>query len=157
MEIVWPVMDKQFPTQSLVKLDECSPRMEVGLSASTEWDRIVTPLQVEAWKKALVDYPDRELAEYVVHGIQLGFRIGFDYTQFKCKRIKGNMKSELEHEEVVMAYIEKELQAGRVVGPLSPQMAQTAHVNPFGVIPKKGGGPVASDCEPFSTCWRKCQ
>ena len=71
-EIIWPVMDKQFPTQSLVKLDKCLPRMEVGLSASTEWDRIVTPLQVEAWKKALVDYPDRELAEYVVRGIQLG-------------------------------------------------------------------------------------
>ena len=54
--------------------------------------------------------------------------------------IKGNMKSVLEHEEVVMAYIEKELQAGSVVGPLSPQMAQTVHVNPFGVIPKKEEG-----------------
>ena len=136
-------MDKQFPTQSLVKLDKCRPRMEVGLSASTEWDRIVTPLQAEqaeAWKKALVDYPDRELAEYVVRGIQLAFRIGFDYTLFKCKTIKGNMKSVLEHEEVVMAYIEKELQAGSVVGPLSPQMAQTVHVNLFGVILKKEEG-----------------
>ena len=133
-------MDKQFPSQSLVKLDKCCPRMDVGLSASTGCDRIVTPLQVEAWKKALVDYPDRELAECVVRGIQLGFQIGFDYTQLKCKMIKGKMKSVLEHEEVVMAHIEKELQAERVVGPLSPQMAQTVHVNPFGVIPKKEEG-----------------
>ena len=132
-------MKKQFPTQSLVQLDKYHPRKEVGQSACTEWDRIVTPLQVEAWKKALVDYPDRELAEYVVCGIQLGFRIGFDYTQFRCKRVKGNMKSVLEHEEGERA-------SGRKGDRSSlPPIGTGSSCESVWGYPQKGGGPVASN------------
>ena len=50
----------------------------------------------------------RLFAEYVVQGIQNGFRIGFDYRSARMKKVSSNMRSALEHPEVVQDYLAKE-------------------------------------------------
>ena len=55
---------------------------------------------------------------------------------------KKNMKSVAIHPEVVAKYIQDEVQAGRVLGPLTAEEAEVAswHISKFGVIPKRTAG-----------------
>ena len=63
--------------------------------------------------------PDQRFREYIVKGIKEGFRIGFDYSQ-KCQASKRNMSSAEEKAEVVHNYLQTEVLARRVLGPLDP-------------------------------------
>ena len=101
---------------------------------------IVTPLHWEIWQKALTSHPDRGLAEYIVTGLQEGFRIGYDYRTHKCKKSEDNMKSAKEHLQVVDDCITKECAAGRILGPFDPQMFPEVQVSRYGVIPKSEPG-----------------
>ena len=47
-----------------------------------------SPLDWQEWEKHLASHPDRALADYVVHGLHDGFRIGFDYTNHRTKRVE---------------------------------------------------------------------
>ena len=100
------------------------------LSAST------TRLDWRAWQDSLSLHPDRQLADYVVQGIQNGFRIGFDYRRTQTKRVSSNMRSTLEHPEVVRDYLTKECAEGRIFGPFDINRLPQVHVSRFGVIPK---------------------
>ncbi len=124
--------------ESLRSLEACTPR-----SASThqgQWARVITPLKVAAWMKAMADHPDREFAEYICEGVRGGFRIGFDYRRAKCKAARGTMKSVREHKDVVDQYIQKEREAGRLLGPFERLDWPEVHTSPFGVIPKSEPG-----------------
>ncbi len=46
------------------------------------------------------------------------------------------MLSALAHPQPVTSYLDTELQAGRVIGPLAPDTAKLVQVTLFGVIPK---------------------
>ncbi len=86
---------------------------------------ITTPLLGDVWERELLGNPDRQLAGYG------SFRVGFDHSKPLRSR-PSNMKSALEHPEVVSAYLaqEKLLNRMAVVHP-------DCHISPFGVIPKK--------------------
>ncbi len=81
-----------------------------------EWSVVNTPLRSEAWERRLKDHPDRTFQRYLVKGMTRGFRIGFSYSQAKCVSATQNMASVTEHPEVVKSYLQKEFEAGRVVG-----------------------------------------
>ncbi len=76
--------------------------------------RVETPLVLDEWRKNLVVHPD---PEYLLRGIQQGFRIGFRYGSRSRKSAKANMKLAMDNPSVVDEYLVKE-------------------VNRFGVIPK---------------------
>ena len=102
--------------------------------------RICTPLKLDAWREMLASYPDRAFAEFLLRGIQLGFRIGIS-PDFQCSPRPRNLKSALDHPTVVQAYLDREVQLGRMAR-LSPEdMASVAplgiQVSPCGVIPKR--------------------
>ena len=86
----------------------------------------------------LEGYPDKCFAEYILRGIQNGFRIGFDMQLSSLKTRGSNMQSALEMPEVVTKYLQEEVARGRVVE-LTPEDAEAlqVHTSPFGVIPKK--------------------
>ena len=94
-----------------------------------------TPLRVEAWSWDLRHHPDEEFAQYILRGIQQGFRIGFNRQAVQCRSAKRNMLSAEQNPEVVDQYLRKEWEAGRVVGPL-PRHLAGLQVSRFGVIPK---------------------
>jgi len=96
---------------------------------------ISTPLQCEAWAAELRAHPDQEYAQFIVKGIEHGFRIGFDYQNCHCVSAKSNMLSASQHPQPIETYISKELAAGRIIGPL-PASVEGVHVSRFGIIPK---------------------
>ena len=81
------------------------------------------------------NHPDREFVHYILQGLTHGFHIGFD-REVKCRSAKNNMRSALENPYPVDKYLAKELQAGRIVGPLDPNQLVGAQVSRFGAIPK---------------------
>ena len=89
--------------------------------------------------QALSNHPDQALANFVLRGIQTGFRIGFDHAHqaARLKSARKNLKSAQDNPTVVQEYIDAEVQAGRLV-PLPAHTDQDRiHVSPFGVIPKR--------------------
>jgi len=91
------------------------------------------------WERALAVHPDREFAQYVCSGIRHGFRIGFDYQRARLTPVHRNMKSTMEHGEVVK-YLGEEREVQRVLGPFKCSLFPKVHVSLFGVIPKADPG-----------------
>ena len=98
---------------------------------------ITTPLRAKAWEKYLADYPDQEFAQYLLHGIQRGFRIGCQGNS-RGHRAKRNLHSAYEHPEIIDAYLAREVNSHRVVRlPLAvAHSIPTLRISPIGVIPK---------------------
>ena len=101
--------------------------------------KIVTPLKLQAWHDALSDYRDKTFAAYILWGIEMGFKIGFDTGLVNLKSQKGNLSTALEQPEVVEKYLHEELQANWVIKihPSDDVKGLDIQCSPFGVIPKK--------------------
>lgn len=98
---------------------------------------ITTPLRGSVWEQELAAHPDTQFAGYVTNGIKHGFRVGFDYTRTLAST-RSNMKSALEHPEVVSEYLQREKAMDRMVTiPAEVLPYIHCHISPFGVIPKK--------------------
>ena len=78
--------------------------------------------------------------DYIIRGLQDGFRIGFNESFCECKKLKHNMLSATQKPEVVREYLVKECVEGRVLGPLDPLRFPRIQVSHFGVIPKGSSG-----------------
>ena len=99
-----------------------------------------TPLQEEEWRVRLQKHPDSRLKDYVLRGIREGFRVGYDYRKHRCRSVKDNLRSALEHPDIVCKYIAEECAEGRLLGPFSPDSLPSVQVSRFGVIPKSTPG-----------------
>jgi len=65
-----------FYMKDLLDLDAHRPKSDVShLIKSKE---VCSPLSLSAWAEELLSHPDRRFAEFILQGIQNGFRIGFD-------------------------------------------------------------------------------
>ena len=120
-------------TIDLLQLNYCTEsRPEI---LPTQALKIMTPLVTSEWEALLANHPDRQLVRYLLTGITEGFRIGFQ-RGLNYKRATGNTRSAIMYPQPVAEFIQVEVQAGRIIGPLRdiPQ----AHVSRFGVIPKQG-------------------
>ena len=72
---------------------------------------------------------------YVLRGIRTGIqRIGFRYHAHSCRSASRNMEWAGQHPLPVQKYLEKELAAGRIVGPLDREV--NVHISRLRVIPK---------------------
>jgi len=49
---------------------------------------IITPLKLEAWRKALGTHPGRRFCQYITDGLENDFRIGFDYNLQSIQTLK---------------------------------------------------------------------
>ncbi len=96
---------------------------------------ITTPLRGEVWEQKLAEHPDRQLANYVTYGIFHGFRV----VHSKPLRSRpSNMKSALEHPDVVSAYLAQERALNRMAVVHPEDMPHIhCHISPLGVISKK--------------------
>ena len=65
-----------------------------------------------AWEDRLRAHPDGDFIQYLLSGMQNGFRIGFDYSQFSCGKGKHNMRSATQNADVVENYRKKECSLG---------------------------------------------
>jgi hypothetical protein len=78
--------------------------------------------------------PDKQFVDFILQGIEKGFRIGFDRCSVQASR---NMLSALQNPSPVDDYLESEVAAGRVVEVSGPA-GDVLMVSRFGVIPKRG-------------------
>ena len=95
-----------------------------------------SPLHLPAWKRWLQNHPDMEYVQYILQGIEQGFHIGIDQARIFTSA-KKNMQSAQKNPQVIEEYIRSEVSKGNILGPFTPLSAPDAHINRFGVIPKK--------------------
>ncbi len=76
----------------------------------------------------------------VCDGVREGFRVGFNHRLCNCLSVRGNMKSVVDHREVVEAYVQGESEVGRLLGLFDKEKFPEVQVSPFGVIPKSEPG-----------------
>ena len=122
-------------TGNLLRLQAATPSL--CLAHAAELSRVSSPLlpRLSVWCTGLDDHPDREFARYVVEGLRVGFRIGFDYAT-PLRPAKRNMPSAAEHPEVIDQYVEGERAGDRILGPFVRGAIVGMQANRLGVVPK---------------------
>lgn len=55
----------------------------------------------QAWRVALQNHPDKRFAEFILRGIQEGFRVGYAGQVVAVKSVVHNCPSAVEHKEVI--------------------------------------------------------
>lgn len=132
-----PLVEEEYQyLDQLLELEKAPSRMTVipARMSLTE-----SPLHVDIWRRELKDHPDKRFKEFILRGIELGFRIGYDAEHSSLKQRGGNMISAGEQPGVIEEYLRHELQAGRVIDMGSKEEARMLGIqcSPFGVIPKR--------------------
>lgn len=98
---------------------------------------IETPVNLATWERAMLNHPDRQLANFIVKGLSEGFRIGYRYGAAKLKKDGKNMPCS--NPQVITEYLQNGQRANRV-GKLSEEERSTAwiHCSPIGIENKPG-------------------
>ena len=76
-----------------------------------------------------------EYVGYLVRGTRQGFHMGFRYWDQACRGSVA-MRSAEENPQVIDEYLARELERGRVLGPLALEVSQAVHINRFGLYPR---------------------
>ena len=94
----WPVGSARYPYMAHLQEFE---RRTTNTPTPVWLQRVSTPLNGREWAKVLADHPDKEFQEYILRGINEGFRIGFNYEMNRCRPAASNMHSATEHSQIV--------------------------------------------------------
>ena len=126
-EIVWGNVPDIVQAHQLVKNSAMPHFMQVRIPVKSQ-------LNVEAWKKYLTSYWDKQLTDL----IQYGFPLDFDRKR-ALQSTYTNHASALKYSDHVSAYIQTEMQYGAIYGPFA-QPPFTCHVSPFLTRDKPNSG-----------------
>ena len=96
--------------------------------------KLPTPIKVDRLNVYLEGY-DSNAKEYLIKGFSEGFRL--DYKGEREHITCDNLKSAIAVPEVVINKINKEVEAGRMVGPFDQPPIPDLHLSPLHVVPKK--------------------
>ena len=100
---------------------------------------VTTPLNVEAWCRALRTHPDRQWVDCLLNGMQEGFRIGL-HPAATCSSTHRNLPSSQDHQAIVSAFLQDQVQSGYMLGPYSPDSCPSVICSSLGVVPKSSPG-----------------
>ena len=100
------------------------------------WPRYHTPMRTDKLAPLMARHPDATYFAYILDGLNYGFRIGYDPRASGLRTRGVNHPSALAQMEVVDERVRDELAAGRLLGPLPPDLAPLIHVSPMGLVPK---------------------
>ena len=109
-----------------------------GCHATNPWrppeflSQVRTLLRREKWRIALAPHPDRDFVEFILEGLESGFRVGFYYRMAECAKARGNMTSVCEDKNMISAFLNEEC----LVGPLDPRAFPSVRCSPIGLVPK---------------------
>ena len=98
-------------------------------------NELPTPIRHDVLQTYLDNYEDGNL---LVAGFAHGFSLGC--TSYVENHNPSNLKSALEHKNIVQAKLEKELALGRLAGPFKEKPFVDFVISPVGVVPKKEPG-----------------
>ena len=113
----------------LMALDSCRPPQATHENANTG-----SPLIITQWIQMLQDHPDKSYVQFIIKGIQQGFRIGFNHCCL-CYPAITNLPSQVLY--VICEHLSKEVSLNRMhCYPLGSEPRGT-QISPIGAIPKK--------------------
>ena len=118
-------------TEDLLTLSASS-----SASPPQTWPPYKSPIKLEVLSPFLCSHSDQAFAAYIRTGLQTGFRIGFTSERSHLRSRGRNHPSAQDHREVIDQRIYAELSAGRLLGPISPQLLPGIHTSPLGLVPK---------------------
>ena len=84
----------------------------------------------------LQGHPDQVAAQHVLKGLKEGFRIGFQCVTNSWRPASSNVLSSDTNPQVVSDYLQEEVEAGKIIGPLKQGSVVGLQISPFGVISK---------------------
>ena len=102
----------------------------------SNFSTVNTPLRLQSWQRRIQSHPDRNFINYILSGIERGFRIGRDSTCHVNSATK-NKQSAHDNPNAIEKYLQDQIQQGNIFGPFLPHETPNVHINRFGVIPKK--------------------
>lgn len=117
--------------EDLLKFEQCTDD-----SGPIQWPRCPTPICAANWLVPLLAHPDHKFAAYIHSGLLHGFRIGVDRQGPTLRNASKNHPSALANRTAVREYIRAEVEAGRLVGPISTHLSPLVHTSPIGLVPK---------------------
>ena len=110
----------------------------------------VSPIRVDRLRKEASAHPDPQFVDYVLTGIQEGFRVGFNPLSVSLRSARQNMPSASLQPSVIDDYLQTELAKGRVAGPfLCSSITQSSHQPIWCHSQKTSAFQVAFDPGPF--------
>jgi hypothetical protein len=96
---------------------------------------MVTPLKADNWERRIKEAGLEEAYGDIPNGIQYGFSHGLDRAQTaRTTYIPDNLKSALEHPDVISAYLEKEQALGCISEAYDPVFLES-QIGPFRCSP----------------------
>lgn len=120
--------------EQLTGLDSCRPLTKSVMSAAMM--HLETPVKLPVWEAALAQHPDQRFAQYILHGLEHGFRIGFQHGKAPLQQAGYNLQCP--EPSIVSEYLSNELKLNRVIKLTKTEARQMKiHISPFGLIPKK--------------------
>lgn len=97
----------------------------------------MTPIKPEIFRQYLIGY-DQNKTKFFIEGFKYGFKIPFE-GEHKFNFSK-NLKSAIEHSQILKEKINKEVVVGRVQGRFARPPFENFRVSPLGVVPKAKAG-----------------
>lgn len=110
----------------------------LGNNIKDLWSVGSSPINIEKVSHYLNNYTNRDEANFLLHGLTLGFKL--QYSGPRRPLFSKNLLSASENWEALQEKLDKEVQEGRMVGPFKDPPLRNLHVSPIGVIPKADGG-----------------
>ena len=99
-----------------------------------------TPVKIEMLSEFLKPYPNRKVAQILLHGFLNGFKVNYDGP--RVSNDCNNLISARDHESQLEETKLKEVVAGRIAGPFNHKPFVNLRLSPIGLVPKKMGGGV---------------
>ena len=96
---------------------------------------IISPVNVDVLEQCLLNHPDRNLVNFIIHGFTFGFDIL--YSGSLSQTSPNNLLSARSHHNNVSTAISKEVSRGHTAGPFLCQPFPVLHCSPLGAVHKK--------------------
>ena len=103
------------------------------------WPSCPSPIHLRHFAHLLANHPHEEFYHFIIKGLREGFHVGYRCQGMTLSLRGGNHRSSLSNQDVVSSYIQGEVQAGRMVGPLPSSTARAVHCSPVSLVPKSRG------------------
>lgn len=101
---------------------------------STTTIELPTPVRIRHLLKYLRGYSHAK-TEFLFHGFTNGFRLQFEGP--RVFRDSQNLKSAVDHHDILMSKISQEIAEGRIAGPFNTPPFPNLQISPLGLVPKK--------------------
>ena len=102
-----------------------------------ELQRALTPLQHSQFERELFNHPDKAWTDWLLSSIRNG--VALSYNGPRGPSEAHNLKSALEHAQVIEEELRKECLVGRILGPFSSRPIRNLKCFGWGQFPRKVG------------------